>query len=180
MIISQTAKTYAKGLIQTIQNGSINYDTALNNLQTIVETLNTSSELKTVLSSPTVTIEQKNTIIEDVFGKEISTQIINFLKLLTEKDRFIEFEQILEAFKIELDVVNNIKRVKVISAIELNENYKNEITAKLSNKLQKNILAEWQINTNIIGGLVIHIDDNVIDTSIKNKLENLSKIKGNI
>ena len=180
MMISQTAKTYAKGLVQTIQNGSFDYDIALNDLQTVLNILNSSAELQTVLCSPTVTVEQKNLIIQDIFEQKISSVILNLLKLLIEKDRFVEFEQIFEAFKIELDEINNIKQIRVISAIELNEDYKNRIIAKLSEKLQKKVITKWEIDSDIIAGLVIHIDDNVIDTSIKNKLENLSKIKGNI
>ena len=73
-----------------------------------------------------------------------------------------------------------MKSVKIVSAIELNEDYKNLIITKLSAKLKKNIHADWQINSDIIAGLVIYVDDHVIDTSIKNKLDSLSKIKGNL
>ncbi len=180
MIISQTAKTYAKGLIQTAQNGSIDYNTTLQNLEHILEVVNTSTELKTVLCTPTISIEEKISVINDIFNKETSPQILNFLKLLIEKGRFTEFEQIIEAYKFELDEINNIKRVKIISAVELNIDYKKQITSKLGSKLHKEIQPKWQINKDIIGGLIIQIDDNVIDTSIKNKLENLRKIKGNL
>ncbi|MBQ8168754.1 F0F1 ATP synthase subunit delta, partial [bacterium] len=63
---------------------------------------------------------------------------------------------------------------------ELDEVYKQRITEKLNTKLNKNIVADWQIDESIIGGLIVQIDDDVIDTSIKNKLENIQKIKGNL
>lgn len=42
-------------------------------------------------------------------------------------------------------------------------------------RLQKKVLPAWKEDSNIIGGLVIQIDDNVIDMSILNKIESLSK-----
>ena len=180
MIISQTAKTYAKGLIQTAQDGSIDFVAIQHDLKTISEILESSPDLNTVLLSPAVTMEQKINIIEDVFRTEISSQVLNFLKLLVEKVRFNEFEQIVRAFQYELDEINGVKKIVVTSAIELDEVYKQRITEKLNTKLNKNIVADWQIDESIIGGLIVQIDDDVIDTSIKNKLENIQKIKGNL
>ena len=50
------------------------------------------------------------------------------------------------------------------------------INEKLHTRLQKNIIANWTTDENIIGGLIIKIDDDIIDNSLKNKLEKLSKI----
>lgn len=176
--ISQTAKTYADALIETNQSN----DDILKDLETVSKIIENSNDLKTVLNTPAVPVEQKIEIIDDIFKSQVSQNILNFLKILAEKKRFNEFEEILQAFKNKFDEIQGIKRVTVISAIELSDDYKTKITDKLKEKLQKNIHADWQVDSEIIGGLIIHIDDNVINTSIKNKLENLSKniIKGNL
>lgn len=176
--ISQTAKTYADALIETNQSN----DDILKDLETVSKIIDSSNDLKTVLNTPAVPVEQKIEIINDIFKSQVSQNILNFLKILAEKKRFNEFEEILQAFKNKFDEIQGIKRVTVISAIELSDEYKTRITDKLKEKLQKNIYADWQVDSEIIGGLIIRIDDNVIDTSIQNKLENLSKniIKGNL
>lgn len=180
MIISETAKIYAKGLIQTAQDGAITYDTILEQLNIIIDTINNSKDLEAVLNSPTISFEQKILIIDDIFAKDLNFQIINFLKLLAEKNRFNELKQIVLAFQLELDVINGIKRAVITSAINLSDENKDKIINKLTHKLGKNVIAEWVVNEDIVGGLLIQIDDNIIDTSVKNKLEKLSKIKGNI
>lgn len=176
--ISQTAKTYADALIETNQSN----DDILKDLETVSKIINSSNDLKTVLNTPAVPVEQKINIIDDIFKSQVNQNILNFLKILAEKKRFNEFEEIFQAFKNKLDEAQEIKRITVISAIELSDEYKTRITDKLKEKLQKNIYADWQVDSEIIGGLIIRIDDNVINTSIKNKLENLSKniIKGNL
>lgn len=180
MIISQTAKTYAKGLILAVQAKTSSYDAILDELQNVNAVITNSMELNTVLNSPAIATEQKMLIIQDIFNNKISSDIVNFLNLIAEKNRFNEFEQIIEAYKEEIDEIKSIKRIKVISAIELSENYKNEIIEKFNKKLNKTIIADWQVDKDIIAGLIVHIGDDVIDTSIKNKLKSLSKIKGNL
>ncbi len=180
--ISQSAKIYADALIKLGQDNVMSYDDILKYLDTIKNILNSSEDLKNVLLTPAVPVEQKIGIIEDIFQSRVNPHILNFLKIIAEKKRFPELENIIEAYKKELDNINNLKRITVISAIELSDDYKKKITGKLQEKLQKNIYADWKTDNTIIGGLVIRIDDNIIDTSIKTKLENLSKniIKGNL
>ncbi len=182
MKISQTAKTYADALIAICHDGLMTYDAILKDLDTVAFIINSSDDLINVLVTPVVPTEQKLEIITEVFNRQINPHILNFLKLLAEKNRFDELAAIIESFKFALDDINNIKRISIISAVELSDSYKQKIINKLQEKLHKTIYAEWSTDTSIIGGLVIHIDDNVIDTSIKNKLENLSKniIKGNL
>ena len=94
---------------------------------------------------------------------------------MIDKKRFYELNEIIEAYSNKVDEIHNIKRVEVVSAVEVSDNRKQRLIEKLQSKLNKTIIANWTINPNIIGGPVIKIDDDIIDSSLKNKLENLSK-----
>ena len=58
---------------------------------------------------------------------------------------------------------------------------KNRIVEKLQNKMSKTIIPEYQVNPDIIGGLIIEIEDKTVDCSLKTKFENMQKqlTKGN-
>ena len=77
--------------------------------------------------------------------------------------------------------LNNIVKPQIISAVELNEEQKNRIINKLQTKLSKIIQPEYEIKPDIIGGLIIEIDDRTIDCSLKTKFDNMKKqlTKGN-
>ena len=173
--ISLTAKNYADALVKIGQDNVLSYSDILYNLESVKEICESSSELDNVLKNPAVSDDVKYSIVDEVFKKDINEKIIDFIKVLIEKKRFNEFNGIVEAYRDELDIINNIQRVSVTSAVPLNDDMKQRITDKLQKRLQKNILADWQIDNEIIGGLVIKINDDVIDSSLKNKLENLSK-----
>ena len=166
--ISTSAKNYADSLIQAGKDGIMSFDAILNDLNTVKEITGTSDELVKVMENPAISINSKNEILD-------SGKIINFLKILIDKKRFNELNQIIQAYSNEVDNINNIKRVEVISAIEITEDRRQRLIEKLQNKLQKNVIVNWVLDNEIIGGLVIKIDDDVIDNSLKNKLENLSK-----
>ncbi len=169
MNISTSSKTYAKSLIEADKN-------ALSDLMTVNEVINSSKDFVLTMENPTISLETKYEILDEIFKKELSEKVLNFIKILVEKNRFNEFEQIIQAYSDEIDVINNIKRVEVVSAIELSEIQKQKTIEKLQNRLNKEVKVNWAIDTNIIGGLVIKIDDDVIDTSLKNKLDKLSRI----
>ena len=175
MLDKLSYKTYADALLQTVKNGPVSREEVLRDLNKIIDIINSSKELNIVLEIPTISTEQKIKIIEDIFSKEVNTEVLNLLKILTEKNKFADIKGITKTFKEASDEIDGIKNISVTSAIELDKKYKDSITNKISKKLNKKINCNWIIDNSIIGGLIVKIDDDIIDTSVKNKLEKLMK-----
>lgn len=167
--VSTSAITYAKSLFEADNN-------ALSDLNTVLDVINSSKEFELTMLNPSISLQTKYEIIDEIFKKELNEKVLNFIKILVEKNRFNEFNQIIQAYSDELDNMNNIKRVEVVSAVELSDEQKQKTIEKLQIRLNKEVKVNWALDTNIIGGLVIKIDDDIIDTSLKNKLDKLSKI----
>lgn len=173
--ISLSAKNYSKALVEMVRDNVISFEDLSKDLATVSEILETSQDLRLTLENPTVSEEVKSQIVEEVFKNEVHPQVVSFLKVLIDKNRFSEFSQIKADYEIKLDDVNKIQSVEITSAVELSEEYRGRILQKLSEKLQKNIRPNWKVDENIIAGLIYRINDNVIDTSIKSKLDKLNK-----
>ena len=173
--ISTSAQNYADSLIKVGQDGVMSFDNILKDLNTIREIISSSQELDNVMENPAISGKTKDEILNNVFSNQINEKLINFLKVLLDKKRFNELDEIIDAYSVKVDEIHNIKRVEVISAVEVSNDRRKRLIEKLQNKLQKTVIANWQIDKDIIGGLVIKINDDVIDNSLKNKLENLSK-----
>lgn len=173
--ISLSAKNYSKALVEMVSDNVISFEDLSKDLATVSEILETSQDLRLTLENPTVSEEVKSQIIEEVFKNEVHPQVVSFLKVLIDKNRVSEFSQIKADYEIKLDDVNKIQSVEITSAVELSEEYRERILQKLGEKLQKNIRPNWKVDENIIAGLIYRISDNVIDTSIKSKLDKLNK-----
>lgn len=169
------AERYSDALIEIAKEGKLAYSKISENLNMVSEILSQSKDLAEFLTNPLVSVEDKKEILEKVFSNEVDSLIINFLKLLVDKNRFFVFDEIVNSYNKSLDDINNISRIQVTSAVALNEDAKKRLKEKLENKLRLNVVLNLDINPEIIAGLVIKIGDNVIDMSLKNKLEDLSK-----
>lgn len=169
------ADRYADALVELARDGKLTYEKISTDLNLVKEILYQSKDLYDVLVNPVVSVENKKEIIDKVFAGEIDVLIVNFLKVIIDKNRFSVFDEVLDAYNKSLDDINNISRINVTSAVEMSTDAKNKLKIKLEEKLRKNVILDLNVNSDIIAGLVIKIGDNVVDMSLKHKLEDLSK-----
>ena len=169
------ADRYALALIEVGQEGDYNFEQISSDLKNVGEILSHSKDLDEFLTNPVISIEDKIEIVEKVFKSEVNPKMVNFLKLIVENGRFQAFSDVCVCFQSRLDKMNNIERVLVTSAVELNDDAKNKLKEKLESKMKKSVSFDWAINPEIIAGLVINMGDNIIDTSLKHKLDDMKK-----
>lgn len=170
------AERYAQSLIDLGKNNDLSYVAIATDLAAIQLILNRSKDLYDALTNPLVNVDDKENIIDSVFVKDVDKLIINFLKLLVERNRFNLIYDVIAEFNLLLDAVNNVARVEVVSAVSLNENEKNIIHEKLSQKIRdKQISVKYSVDESIIAGLVFKLGDDVLDTSVSHRLEELQK-----
>ena len=172
--ISLISKNYAKALIEISKQDS-SFLSEKNNLELAFETINSSSDLKLVMNNSSVSAAKKIEIIEEIFKDKISLNVLNLLKILIEKGRFNELENIVIAYNEMSDNLEKRKNVEIISSFDLDVDIKGQILNKLEKKLNSEVIPQWTIDESIIAGLIFKFDNSVIDTSVKSKLEKLSK-----
>lgn len=174
------AKKYANALIEaTIDSDSL--IKVNNDFIFIVETINTNTQLKDFLTNPLISIADKKEVLNKIFSIHIDKITNDFLMILADSNRLDIINEVLNQFEKEYNKINNIIKPFITSAVELDESQKEKIIQKFENKLGKKIVPEYKINEEIIGGLIIEIDDKTIDFSLKTKFENMKKqlTKGN-
>ncbi len=169
------AQRYSDALLQLAKEGKVTYGKIGDDLSLIKETLAQSADLAEFLVNPVISTENKKEIVNKIFSGEIDNFVLNFLGVLIEKGRFGVFSEVIETYNNALDDINNIQRVSVTSAVDMTEDAKGRLKIKLEQKLKKSVAFDWNVNPEIIAGLVIKMGDNVIDMSMKHKLEDLSK-----
>jgi F-type H+-transporting ATPase subunit delta len=172
---SLIAKRYADALFTLTKEYNADVHIINNQLKEISDSLNQSEELSQLMNNPTLSNDEKKDVIISLLEGKVDVIILRFIKLLIEKNRFAAFNEISNAFEIKVNENDNIQKVYVTSAIEMREELKNKLKDKLAQKLNKNIDLIMEVNSNIIAGLVIKINDNVIDMSLNNRFEEMKK-----
>lgn len=99
----------------------------------------------------------------------------NFVKVLAENNHLRMFDEISEEFhKLEL-AKKGLKQAEVITAHPINHESEHGIIQELNKLVKGNIELKKKIDESLIGGVIIKMDDQMLDASIKNDLEQLKK-----
>lgn len=175
------SKRWAKALMElAYEDENISKEDILDDLREISDTINSSEELSNVINNPSVSTEEKQIVLCKLFQNSILPIVYNFLFALNLKKRVNIISEIADEFQKELERIKNIAHIGVTSAIDLADERKNTIKQKLAEKLNKEVIVDWNVDSEIIAGLILNIDETIVDNSIKHKLDDLSKtiVKG--
>lgn len=168
------AQRYADALMDCA-NGGLSKNDIYNQIKDVELSLNNSEDLQNVMSSPIVSTEEKKNVISKIFENNVNRTVLNFLKLLVDKNRFNILTSIVDEYKNTLDRQNGILELKLTSAIDLNDEEKENIKSKLKEILSRELELEWNTDSSIIGGLVFESGDNIVDCSLQHKLQEIQK-----
>ena len=97
----------------------------------------------------------------------------NFLCFLIIKRRFFFVEKILQNFNEICSKKRGELKAEIKSAKELSQDELKKITDDLSNNFKSKIKLNYKLDQSLIGGLIVHVESTMIDTSIKNKLQQI-------
>lgn len=118
--------------------------------------------------------EYKLNFVKTVLQAYYDEKQINFIRLLMENSRLEAVDDIFELYSSMYEDYHNIAEAEVISAHKLTSENLEKIRKKLESRYSKKIKINNQVDPSIIGGLIIKVDNRVIDASISGKLEKLS------
>jgi F-type H+-transporting ATPase subunit delta len=173
----KTSKNYAQALIELAKDNASLKDTFFNEMKEINLAFNKVTNTKKTFESPAISKEEKKSIITKLFKGKINEMLFNFLNVLIENDRFFLLEEIQNQYLILLNKSKGIVKAEVFSAHELDSSATEALKKKLES-LFGNVEIESKIESGLIGGLKLKINDLVYDGSIKSRLEGLKRRLG--
>lgn len=169
------SQRYAKALLELVDENKLSNDEVLNQLSDISKSVENSEDLNRVMSSPVISGDEKKNVIVKLFEKDNSKVVVNFLQLLVDKNKFDILSSVVKEFTNEVNKLNNRLMINVTSAIELTDSDRAMIKVRLEKVLNKEIDIDWLVNKDIIAGLVFEANDNIVDNSLRHKLQELSR-----
>ena len=149
-------------------------DDVLGDLSNLKNILKDNKELSLVVKSPLITSIDKLNIFESLLKKINANELTStFIKVIEKNKRFSNLASIITQFM----NINSQKRGDVLaditSADELNDDQKNNITNQLKSILGDKLSLSFDVDKNIMGGLIVKVGSKMIDTSLANKINKL-------
>lgn len=128
-----------------------------------------------MLEHPRISKNEKVKALEKAFKKQIPDPLLGFMVLVTRKKHFQQLKSIFEHYESCYRNYYNIGIAKVSSAMELSGAQKKQIQKRLlETTAYDTIEMEYQIDASLLGGIVIHMNDRVVDGSVRKKLNVLT------
>ena len=169
------SKTYGEALFELACEEN-KTDVLFEEVKAVSEALKDNKDFLNFLNNPKINVEEKHQLVEDVFKQFVSADLIGFIRLIIEKNRQNELEAILEYFIAQVKEYKNIGVVYVTTPVELNDKQKENVVNKvLETTKYETLEMNYSIDETLLGGMVIRIGDRVVDSSIKTKLEDMTR-----
>lgn len=169
------SKTYGEALFESaLEKNEI--DNISEQITVLSKAFADNPELIKLLSHPKITKEEKEEVIGKIFDKRVDEDIIAFFKIIAEKDRFADINGILDYFEARVREYKKIGVAYVTSAVALTDAQKKKIEKKLTEQTKYvSFIMNYKVDPSLIGGMTIKIGDRVADSSIRSKLERMTR-----
>ena len=140
----------------------------------ILNLISSSKNFSGLIKDPTNNQEDLLKIIDNISNNNKFENLLkNFLSFLINKRRFFYVEQILKSFietcsKKRGELKAELKSAKELSGVEISK-----ITDELTKNFNSKIKLNYKHDQSLIGGLIVQVESTMVDTSIKNKLQQI-------
>ena len=140
----------------------------------ILNLISSSKEFSKLIKDPTTTQEDLLRIINSIAdNNKFENLLKNFLSFLITKKRFFYVEQILRSFIETCSKKRGELKAELKSAKELSSDEILKITDELTKNFSSKIKLNYKHDKSLIGGLTVQVGSTMVDTSIKNKLQQI-------
>jgi F-type H+-transporting ATPase subunit delta len=138
-------------------------------------------ETKEFLNSPIIVPSKKSAIFHKMLGDNIEEITLSLIDLVVKNGRESYLPAIARVFIHETMKYAGITQSILTTAVKVHPDVRQQITDLISEVFKTRVEFIENIDTEIIGGFILRVDDNYIDASIRNKLRKIKKeLKGSV
>jgi F-type H+-transporting ATPase subunit delta len=145
-------------------------------IKSFAEAYAQSAELSAVLDNPLVPDEAREAIVRDLAERlGLSSEASASLRLLTQKRRLATLPDLARQLARLADEDARVVRAEVVSAGPLTEAYLGRLRAELEKATGKKVLIAHKEDRSLIGGVITRVGDQVIDGSVRARLQSFKE-----
>jgi F-type H+-transporting ATPase subunit delta len=132
-------------------------------------------ELKIIIESPVIKPSEKKSMMRNSIGENLQPLSVSFIDLIFTNKRETYLESICRHFLYLYNKEMGIKPAMLITPKKLDSSVREKIVSLISRKLNVKIELEERADEKLLGGFLLRIEDQQIDTSIASQLAKIRK-----
>lgn len=165
---------YAEALFQ-VARAEESLDRVEEELTRLKHVLESNAELKEFLSNFQVSSEGKKSAVSQIFGDKVSPLTLHWLDLVLDQGRQRKLPGMIETFFMLAQESREKVTAEVITARPLSEDLIQQLEKELSRASKKRVFLKPMVDESILGGVIVKIENKIIDGSVKHRLEEIKQ-----
>lgn len=146
-----------------------------NEINSVSNVLEDEPKIELILNHPKISKDEKKELLNVIFKDVVSQEVLNFLYVIVDKNRERYLREMCDYYDFLYNEEKNIVEATIVTAVPIEKRTEEKLKLVLTNKLNKNVKLKNVIDTNIIGGAMLKVDNKVIDGSIRGQLDSMMK-----
>ena len=170
--LSTLARPYAEAVFRLAQDEKdlAGWSSRLQSLALIVS----DAQMARLIADPAVSADRVADLIVEVAGSDLGERGSNFVKVTAENDRLSLLPEIGAQFEALKANAEGTLEATITSAQELTQAQLDELVAGLRARFNRAVNVQVAVDPELIGGAIIAVGDQVIDGSVKGRLQRMS------
>ena len=175
-ISANIAGRYAQALFDLVsEQGAI--DALAPQVQALDAALRDSADLRTLIGSPLYSRDQQGAAIGSIAERMgLMPVLANTLRLMAQNRRLFALPQLVDRLTALVADARGEVTADVVAAAPLNAEQERRLTETLAQKSGKIVKLNTRVDEGLIGGMIVKLGSQMIDSSIRSKLASLQNV----
>jgi F-type H+-transporting ATPase subunit delta len=169
-VAKEVIRGYAQALF-SIADAEGELETVEDELFRFARTLETENQLRETLTDPALPVDRKKAVLSEILGGKAGSLTVSILGFLVEQGKARELGLIVEELMQLAAERRKAAVAEVRTAIPLEDEQKRALAEALAKATGKTVQLKVVVDPSVIGGVVARVGDQVIDGSIRKRLE---------
>jgi F-type H+-transporting ATPase subunit delta len=168
--MSDLARGYAQALFQIARaEGAL--EQVEDELFRFARMLENENRLREALSDISLPPEHRAKMVEELLGKKASPHTVNIISFLVQQGRARDLPKIIDSL-VQLAAEERERAVaEVRTAVPLDDEDREKLIKAITRATGKHVDLKVIIDPDVIGGLLVRVDDQVFDGTVKRRLQ---------
>lgn len=172
--MTQTARLYGGSLYDLAAEEQLT-DVIQEQMQQLRKLFSENEDYLPLLAEPAIALDERKGLIEMALGTQVERYLVNFIKMLCERNLLGEYSACCDEFTRRYNADNGIAEAIVTSAVPLTKTQETALQEKLEKISGKRISLIRKINPAVMGGLRVELEGRQLEGTVQGRLSGISK-----
>lgn len=130
-------------------------------------------QVQSIIGNPNFSAARIESLLLGVCGEKIDGAGRNFVQVLARNDRLPLLPEIRELFEQRKAEQEGVLEAKIFSAFPMSDEQVKQLVSRLEGKYKRKVVTQVSVEPELIGGVKIAAGDEVLDATVRGKLETM-------